>query len=211
MGLLIGAFVTALVQSSSATTVMAVGFVNAGLLSLKQAISIILGANIVTTLTAWLVSFFAVFKITSYALPALGIGYFLSLLGKIQKLRRWGQFLLGLGLLFLGLSLVKEAFGPLKESELLKNILVTFGSYPILGILIGMLVAMILQSSSATIALLQLLAFSGLIDFSTAIPIILAKISAPPLPRNYLPWGATPMPGARPVLIPCSIFWASVI
>ena len=78
-GLLIGTFVTALIQSSSATTVMAVGFVNAGLLSLRQAISIVLGANIGTTLTAWLVSFLAVFKITRYALPLVGIGFFLTM------------------------------------------------------------------------------------------------------------------------------------
>ena len=175
LGLLIGAFVTALIQSSSATTVMAVGFVNAGLLTLKQAISIILGANIGTTLTAWLVSFFAVFKITTYALPALGIGYFLSLLGRSQKLKRWGQFLLGFGLLFVGLSFMKSAFGPLQESDLLKNVLLSFGTYPILGILVGMFVTVVLQSSSATIALLQLLAFSGLIEFHVAIPIILGE------------------------------------
>ncbi len=175
IGLLIGTAVTALIQSSSATTVMAVGFVNAGLLTLKQAISIILGANIGTTLTAWLISFFAVFKITNYALPAIGIGYFMSLLGKSMKVRRWGQLLLGFGLLFVGLGFVKDAFAPLKESEALKNILVNFSSYPVLGILLGMLVTIILQSSSATIALLQLMAFSGLINFQTAIPIILGE------------------------------------
>jgi phosphate:Na+ symporter len=175
LGLLIGTLVTALIQSSSATTVMAVGFVNAGLMTLRQAISIILGANIGTTLTAWLVSFFAVFKITSYALPAIGIGYFLQLLGKTQKVQRWGQLLLGFGLLFVGLGFIKEAFGPLKESDFLKDALVTFGSYPLLGVLLGMLVTIILQSSSATIALLQLMAFSGLIDFATALPIILGE------------------------------------
>ena len=79
---------TALIQSSSATTVMTVGFVNAGLLTLRQAISIVLGANIGTTLTAWLVSFLAVFKITRYALPAIGIGFFLTILGKRQKVRK---------------------------------------------------------------------------------------------------------------------------
>ena len=175
LGLLIGTLVTALLQSSSATTVMAVGFVNAGLLTLRQAISIILGANIGTTLTAWLVSFFAVFKITTYALPAIGIGYFFQLLGKTQKVQRWGQLLLGFGLLFVGLGFIKDAFGPLRESGFLKNVLVTFGSYPLLGVLLGMMVTIILQSSSATIALLQLMAFSGLIDFATALPIILGE------------------------------------
>ena len=174
-GLAVGTFVTALIQSSSATTVMTVGFVNAGLLSLRQAISIVLGANIGTTLTAWLVSFLAIFKITRYALPLIGIGFFLTMLGKKQKVRRWGQLLLGFGLLFVGLGFIKEAFGPLQERELLRTFIIRFGSYPGLGILVGMVVTIALQSSSATIALLQILAFSGVIDFQVAIPIILGE------------------------------------
>jgi phosphate:Na+ symporter len=174
-GVFIGTFVTALVQSSSATTVMTVGFVNAGLLTLRQAISIVLGANIGTTLTAWLVSFMAVFKITRYALPAIGIGFFLTILGKRQKVRRWGQLLLGFGLLFVGLSFIKEAFAPLQDKDVLKSFILRYGSYPGIGILIGMLVTILLQSSSATIALLQIMAFSGLIDFQIAIPIILGE------------------------------------
>ena len=174
-GLLIGTFITALIQSSSATTVMTVGFVNAGLLSLRQAIAIVLGANIGTTLTAWLVSFLAIFKITRYALPTIGIGFFLTMIGKTQKVRRWGQLLLGFGLLFVGLGFIKDAFGPLQERALLRDFIIRFGSYPGLGILIGMVVTIALQSSSATIALLQLLAFSGLIDFQVAIPIILGE------------------------------------
>ncbi len=174
-GLFIGTAITALIQSSSATTVMTVGFVNAGLLSLRQAISIILGANIGTTITAWLVSFLAVFKITRYALPAIGVGFFLTLLGRSQKRRRWGQVLLGFGLIFVGLGFIKDAFGPLQDKELLRVFLVRFGSYPGLGILAGMMITILLQSSSATIALLQILAFSGLIDFQTAIPIILGE------------------------------------
>ena len=149
-GLLIGTFVTALVQSSSATTVMAVGFVNAGLLTLRQAISIVLGANIGTTLTAWLVSFLAFFKVTRYALPLIGVGFFLTALGRTQKSRRWGQLLLGFGLLFVGLGFIKDAFGPLQERELLLEFILRFGSYPGLGILIGMVVTIGLQSSSAT-------------------------------------------------------------
>ena len=175
LGVAIGTAVTALVQSSSATTVMTVGFVNAGLLTLRQAISIILGANIGTTLTAWLVSFMAVFRITRYALPAVGIGMFLTLMGRTQKFRRWGQFLLGFGLLFTGLGFIKDAFGPLQEHGYLRSALERFGSYPLLGVLLGMAVTVALQSSSATIALLQLLAFTGVIDFATAIPIILGE------------------------------------
>jgi len=173
IGLVIGTVITMLVQSSSATTVMTVGFVNAGLLTLRQAISIILGANIGTTLTAWLVSFFALFKITSYALPAIGIGFFLTLFGKTRSAKMWGNFVLGFGLLFTGLGFIKDAFAPFQDSEALKTFLLTFGTLPILGILFGMFMTVLLQSSSATIALLQIMALSGLIDFRTAVPVIL--------------------------------------
>jgi phosphate:Na+ symporter len=173
IGLLIGTLVTCLVQSSSATTVMTVGFVNAGLLTLRQAISIILGANIGTTLTAWLISFFALFKITNYALPAIGLGFLITVLGKSNKMKMWGRFILGFGLLFTGLGFIKDTFLPLKDSEVLRNILVTFSNHPLLGILLGIGITVVFQSSSATIALLQIMAFSGLIDFQTTIPIIL--------------------------------------
>ena len=173
LGLFIGTLVTMLVQSSSATTVMTVGFVNAGLLTLRQAISIVLGANIGTTLTAWLVSFFALFKITNYALPAVGIGFFLTMFGKTRSAKMWGNFILGFGLLFTGLGFIKEAFSPLNDSEALKNFLLTFGKYPVLGILFGMFITVLLQSSSATIALLQIMAYSGLIGFRTCVPVIL--------------------------------------
>jgi phosphate:Na+ symporter len=172
-GLFIGASITMLVQSSSATSVMTVGFVNAGLLTLRQAISIILGANIGTTFTAWLISFFALFKITNYALPAIGIGFMLSMFGKKRSVKMWGQFIMGFGLLFSGLGFMKDAFSPLRNSKEIINILVTFGRYPLLGILLGITITMLFQSSSATIALLQIMAFSGLIDFYTCIPIIL--------------------------------------
>ena len=173
IGLFIGAVVTCLIQSSSATSVLAVGFVNAGLLTLKQAISILLGANIGTTFTAWLISFFALFKITNYALPAIGIGFLLSTFGKTRSAKMWGHFILGFGMLFTGLGFMKDAFSPLKESEGLKNVLVTFGAYPLLGIVLGTVITIILQSSSATIALLQIMAFSGLISLKHCIPIIL--------------------------------------
>jgi phosphate:Na+ symporter len=116
LAVLVGAGVTCLIQSSSATTVMVVGFVNAGLMSLKQAIGVIMGANIGTTLTAWLVSGVGVLKITNYALPAIGVGFLLHMTGRRQW-KHWGGVLLGFGLLFFGLSLMKDAFGPLKHSE----------------------------------------------------------------------------------------------
>ena len=173
IGLVIGTAITCLIQSSSATSVMTVGFVNAGLLTLRQAISIILGANIGTTFTAWLISFFAFFKITNYALPAIGVGFLLHMFGKKRSVKMWGQFILGFGLLFSGLGFMKDAFSPLKETQAIKNVLMTFGNYPLLGIIIGIAITMLLQSSSATIALLQIMAFSGLMNFQTCIPIIL--------------------------------------
>ncbi len=173
VGVLVGAVVTCLIQSSSATTVMVVGFVNAGLLVLKQAISVIIGANIGTTFTAWLVSSMSVFKVTHYALPAAGIGVAFMSFGRTRKARFWGQVILGFGLLFLGLSFMKDAVVPLKNSEQVKDMFVMFSNNPLLGVLAGIVFTVLLQSSSATIAIVQVLAFSGLISFPAAIPIIL--------------------------------------
>jgi len=171
-GVLVGTLVTIFIQSSSATTVMVVGFVNAGLLGLKQAITVIIGANIGTTFTAWLVSSMSVFKITQYALPAVGIGFAIMTLLKTNR-KHWGQVLLGFGLLFIGLSFMKDAFAPLKHSEYIKDIFTTFSDQPLLGVLAGIIFTVLLQSSSATIAIVQVLAFNGVISFEAAIPIIL--------------------------------------
>ena len=173
MGVLVGALVTCFIQSSSATTVMTVGFVNAGLLALRQGISVVMGANIGTTFTAWLVSVIAVFKITHYALPLVGIGFAMNTFAKTKNAKFWGQVIMGFGMLFIGLGFMKDAFAPLKESQQVKDIFVAFSYNPILGVLVGMLVTMLLQSSSATIAIVQVLAFSGVISFPAAIPLIL--------------------------------------
>jgi len=173
IGILVGAFVTCLVQSSSATTVMVVGFVNAGLLVLKQAISVVMGANIGTTFTAWLVSSMSIFKISSYALPAIGVGFAIMTFSKGRKNQFLGQIILGFGLLFLGLAFMKDAFAPLKQSDYVKEIFVTFSHNPLWGALIGILFTVLLQSSSATIAIVQVLAFNGVIGFDAAIPLIL--------------------------------------
>ncbi len=173
VGLLIGMLVTCLIQSSSATTVMVVGFVNAGLLTLSQAISVIFGANIGTTMTAWLVSSMAVFKVTQYALPAIGIGFVIMTFGWSRKVKFWGEVLLGFGMLFIGLGLMKDAFDPLRDTQQLKDLFVFFAKNPIMGVLAGMVFTVILQSSSATIAIVQVLAFNGIIGFSAAIPLIL--------------------------------------
>jgi len=171
-GVLIGAFVTMLIQSSGATTVMVIGFVNAGLLTLKQAITVILGANIGTTFTAWLVSSMSVFKFSQYALPAIGVGFAIMTLVKTKR-KHWGQALLGLGLLFIGLHYMKESFNPLKDSEYIKTCFVVLSNNPLLGVLVGIVFTFLLHSSSATIAIVQVLAFNGLISFDAAIPIVL--------------------------------------
>ncbi len=171
VSVLVGAGVTCLVQSSSATTVMVVGFVNAGLMQLTQAIGVIMGANIGTTLTAWLVSGIGLLKITNYALPAIGIGFLLTLQGK-RSGKHWGSVLLGFGLLFFGLSLMKDAFGPLGESDQARQLMGRLATNPLLGLLIGTLMTMLVQSSSATIAIAQMLALSGALPFEAAVPIV---------------------------------------
>jgi len=161
IAVIVGAFVTAMVQSSSATTVMTVGLVNAGLLTLKQSLCVVLGANIGTTITAGLVSVLALFKITNYALPAVAVGFLLTIVGKSQRARNIGQILLGFGFLFLGIHFMKEAFGPLKDSTDAKEALIWLGHNPILAVLAGTVITVLLQSSSASIAMIQLLAFQG--------------------------------------------------
>ncbi len=161
IAVLVGAGVTCLIQSSSATTVMTVGFVNAGLLTLKQALCVVLGANIGTTFTAWLVSAFAVFKITAYALPIIGVGFLISILGKTQKTKSVGQTLIGFGILFIGIHFMKEAFGPLKDNGQVQEALIWLGRNPLLAVLAGTAITMLLQSSSASIAVIQMLAFQG--------------------------------------------------
>ncbi len=173
MALAVGTGITALIQSSSAMTVMIIGFINAGLLTLRQAIPVVLGADIGTTVTAWLVSVIAVFRISQYALPAVGIGFVLMTLGRRQSHRQWGEVIFGFGVLFVGISFMRDAFAPLQSSEQVRDLMVNFSRYPILGVLVGTVITMVLQSSSATIAIVQVLAFGGLIDFPSAIPLIL--------------------------------------
>ena len=163
IAVLLGALTTALIQSSSATTVMIVGFVNAGLLNLRQALCVVLGANVGTTFTAWLVSTFGIggFKITAYALPAIGVGFLLQVLGKTQKVKSFGITLLGFGLLFVGIGFMKDAFSPLRGSAEVQKALIWLGQNPILAVLAGTVLTMLLQSSSASIMIIQVLAFQG--------------------------------------------------
>ena len=160
---LVGAGVTALVQSSSATTVMVIGFVNAALLTLRQAICVIIGTNVGTTATAWIVSISGIgaLKITAYALPAVGIGFFMRTLGKTRRTKSTGQILLGFGILFVGIGFMKAGFDPLKESPKVQELFVALGNKPLLAILAGAVITTLLQSSSAAIAIVQLLAMGG--------------------------------------------------
>lgn len=161
IAVMVGAATTCLVQSSSAATVMTVGFVNAGLLTLKQALPVVLGANIGTTFTAWMVSAFAVFKVSSYALPFVGVGFLLTLAGRTQKSRSLGEVMLGFGILFVGIGFMKDAFEPLEFYSGVQAALIWLGGNPVLAVLAGAIITMLLQSSSASIAMVQTLAFAG--------------------------------------------------
>lgn len=173
VGVLAGAGITAFLQSSSAVSVLLIGFVNASLLTFAQALGIILGMNIGTTVTAWFISAIAVFRITSYALPAVGIGFALHMLCKSRSSKMWGQVLLGFGIMFVGLGIMGDLFKPLQDNQAVINVFAAFTRYPILGVLAGALATLLLQSSSAAIALVQILAFTGVISFPAAVPLIL--------------------------------------
>lgn len=166
---LIGLFTTMLIQSSSATSVMTVGFVNAGLLTLRQAIGIIMGANIGTTITAQIVSF----KIDILSFPLLIIGFLIYFISKRRRIKNIGMTIIGLGLLFLGMTIMKDSLAPLRENENFKEFLMVFSTNPFLGILAGLGLTALLQSSSATIGLLIALGSQGLIPIEAAIPILI--------------------------------------
>lgn len=171
VGTLVGIAVTAIIQSSSATTVMVVGFVNAGLMSLVQSIGVILGANIGTTVTAQLIAF----KITKYALPAIGVGAAFKLFSRDKRWSYVGEILLGFGMLFFGLHIMTKAFDPVKTSEEFRNIFLVVGNSHLLGVLIGTVLTLIVQSSSATIGITIALASSGLISFEASVALILGE------------------------------------
>lgn len=168
-GVLVGAGITSLIQSSSATTVMVVGFVNAGLMTLIQSLGVVLGANIGTTITAQLIAF----KLTDYALPIIGLGMLTMFIAKKRTHKYIGEFLLGFGILFLGLSILTSVVKPLGQYPLFNNILINFSRNPILGILAAAVVTAIFQSSSVTTGMVLGLSMANLIDLKAAIPLIL--------------------------------------
>ncbi|MGN0245585.1 MAG: Na/Pi cotransporter family protein [Lachnospiraceae bacterium] len=176
MGAIAGALVTAVLQSSSATTVMAIGFVGAGLMSLPQAISIIIGANIGTTITAQIIAF----KITDYIYLFIFIGFIISFIAKSEKINNIGQTIFAFGLLFLGIETMGSVMKPLASSPIFTDMIGRVANIPVLGVLVGTFMTLIVQSSSATIAVLQNFAsqagadgVTSIIGLAGAIPILL--------------------------------------
>ncbi len=173
MGVLLGTLVTMIVQSSSATTVMVVGFVNAGIMNLTQSIGVIMGANIGTTITAQLVSI----ELTALAPIAIALGVGLKYFSKNNNVKKYAEILLGFGILFLGMDMMKDAVRPLREIEEFKNLLSSFGSGSIsdtvMAIFTGFAITAIVQSSSATTGILIALASQGLLPIQSAFPVLL--------------------------------------
>ena len=170
MGFLVGCIVTFVIQSSSATTVMVVGFVNAGLMNLSQAVGVILGANVGTTITAQLIAF----KLTKVA-PVFAFIGLLMMMGKEKKnsaRHKWGYVLFGFAVLFIGMNLMSDALKPLGDSPIFKT-LMTRVENPILGVLVGLIVTSIIQSSSVSIGLLQALALAGLVTMRNSIFLVM--------------------------------------
>ena len=174
-GMLAGALVTAVLQSSSATTVLVIGFVSAGLMSLKQGISVIFGANIGTTMTAQLMAF----KISDYIMPIVFIGFLIAFIAKKEKVKFVGQTIFAFGLLFVGIEMMGDVMKPLATSPVFINMMEKVSRIPVLGVGVGMLMTLVVQSSSATIAVLQSFASqagpdgASVIGLVGAIPILL--------------------------------------
>ncbi len=197
VGMLAGAGVTAAIQSSSACTVMVVGFVNAGLLSLQQAVGIVFGSNIGTTITAQIIAF----KLNDIALPAVIIGLVMQMVGRRNITKFWGQVLLGFGLLFLGMTMMRGTLTPLRDSPTFVSFFHGFDCAPVDGVMpiaaifwavcIGTVMTVVVQSSSATVGLVMALASSGLINFYTAVPLVLGDNIGTTITANLAAIGGT--------------------
>lgn len=168
IGVLVGAGVTAIIQSSSATTVMVVGFVNAGIMSIFQAIGVIMGANIGTTITAQLVSF----NLEGIAPLAVGIGVIALLFTKNAKLKNVAEIIIGFGILFIGMQFMKESVAPLAKLPEMRNAMLYFSKNPLLGVFAGFAITGIVQSSSASMGMLIALSSLGLVPITAALPIL---------------------------------------
>nr|WP_314277946.1 Na/Pi cotransporter family protein [uncultured Peptostreptococcus sp.] len=168
MGVLIGTLVTGIIQSSSATTVMTIGFVNAGIMSLQQAVGVIMGANIGTTVTAQLVSF----NIEKYAPIAIGIGMVFWFFTKKKNIKNISEILIGFGILFVGMNFMKAAAAPVSSMPQVHDAMLYLSKNPILGILAGFLITGTIQSSSASIGILIVLASQGVLPITAALPVL---------------------------------------
>lgn len=170
VGVFVGALVTMVIQSSSATTVMVIGFVNAGLMSLSQAVGVIMGANIGTTVTAQLIAF----KITDYAPIAVAIGVAIWIVTSKKKAKNMAEVMIGFGILFIGMNMMGDGLKPLAGSPAFAKVITSLNN-PILGMLVGLGLTTLVQSSSASIGLLQALAGQGLIGINVAFPILFGE------------------------------------
>ncbi len=182
-GFTLGTAVTAIIQSSAATTIMLIGFVNAGIMKLGQAIPVVFGANIGSTATAQILRLgdlaetnilLKLLKPSSFAPILICIGAFIILFTNNNKKRDIASILVGLGILFLGMNTMEGVFAPLKESESFQNLFTSFNN-PLLGILIGLVLTAIIQSSSASVGILQAISSTGVVTYGTAIPIIIGQ------------------------------------
>lgn len=167
-GVIVGIVVTILIQTSTGTTVMAIGLVNAGLMTLRQAIGVIMGANIGTTLTAFIIGI----KIENYALPIIAVGAFFLFFMKKKLLQYYGQIIFGFGLLFFGLSTMSSGLKPLQDLQIFSDFIIRVEDSPFLGLLVGTVFTAIVQSSTATIGILQTLADEGMIGLRGALPVL---------------------------------------
>lgn len=178
MGVILGAGITAIIQSSSATTVMVVGFVNAGIMNLGQAVGIIMGANIGTTVTSWIVSMSEwgeMLKPEFFAPALVGVGAIMSLFTKSSKKKQVGEILVGFGVLFIGLTFMSASITPYRDAPIFAQAFAVLGRNPLLGILAGAAVTGIIQSSSASVGILQTLALNGVVNWQSAIFITLGQ------------------------------------
>ncbi|HEY4565724.1 MAG TPA: Na/Pi cotransporter family protein [Savagea sp.] len=168
MGVLVGIIVTVLIQSSSGTTVITVGLVSAGFMTLRQAIGVIMGANIGTTVTAFIIGL----DVGAYALPIMAFGSFLIFFFKKNSVRNFGEVVFGFGGLFLGLEMMSEGMKPLRSLEAFADFTIAMSYHPLLGVVAGTLFTLVVQSSSATVGILQGLYAENLVTIEAALPIL---------------------------------------
>ena len=180
-GILLGTLVTAVIQSSSATTVMVVGFVNSGMMKVAQAIGIIMGANIGTSITGWILclsyveggsGIAALFSTATLSAVIAIIGILFRMISKSNAKKHVGDIMLGFSVLMFGMQSMSASVAPLKESELVRDVFTKF-SNPVIGIIVGILITAVLQSASAAVGILQALSVTGNITFGAALPIIM--------------------------------------